>query len=42
MSPPAAVYFRSLAEYRVSPIIRPSVIFEDDFRVRLTFKISPS
>jgi len=28
--------------YRVSPIIRPSVIFEDDFNISPTFKISPS
>jgi len=27
---------------RVSPIIRPSVIFEDDFNISPTFKISPS
>jgi len=27
--------------YRVAPIIRPSVIFEDDFNVSPTLKISP-
>ena len=42
MSPAAAVYFRSHAEYRVSPIIRSREIFEDDFRIRLTLEISPS
>ena len=42
MSPPAAVYFRSLAECRVSPIIRSSEIFEDDFRISPTLKIGPS
>jgi len=29
-------------KYGVSPIIRPSVIFEDDFNISPTLEISPS